>query len=124
MQEHGRADANGRTGHGDDHGLVAVQQRGHEAIGRVLHRVAYGSALSHAAAHEVFQIIAAGEDAGLPRDQHGAHRGFLAGSHQGLGHGLVHIDSQRILLRGAGNFYRENAVECGGFDGHSGLLGL
>jgi hypothetical protein len=74
MQQHRGADADGRTGDGRHHGLVAFQQRAHEAEHRRVHAVA---ALAGRARHEVLDVVAAGEDTGLAGDQHRAHRGVF-----------------------------------------------
>jgi hypothetical protein len=119
VQQHGRADADGRAGDGRHHGLVAVEQRAHEAEHRRVHRLA---ALAGRALHEVLDVVAAGEDAGLAGDQHGAHGLVLARGGERVGHGLVHGLRERVLLLGARDLDRGHAVEDGGLDAHGALV--
>jgi hypothetical protein len=115
VQQHRRADADGRAGDGGDHRLVALDQRAHELEHR---RVLAVAAAAGRARHEVLDVVAGREDARLPGDQHRPHRAVGLGGVERVGHRLVHGDGQRVLLLRPRDLDGGDAVERGGLDGH------
>src|SRR5438105_6727777 len=112
MQQHRRADADRRTGDRGNDRLVAADQRLHEIEGRPATGL-------RGPLHEVFEVVARGEDARLAGDQHRANGAVGGGRAQRLGHREVHLAGDRVLLFGARYLDRREAVQRGGVNAHA-----